>query len=57
MTALVPNRDIDRSGDRRVGGDSKTKADSGSSDINSARTGKAGEVRKLSEISGLSHVF
>ena len=47
MTAPVPNRDIDKSGDRRVGGDSKTKADSGYSDVNSARAGKGGEVRKL----------
>ena len=57
MTALVPNRDIDRSGNRRAGVDSKTKADSGSSDVNSARTGKAGEVWKLNEISGLSLMF
>ena len=47
MTAPVPNRDIDISGDRRAGRDSKTKADSGSSDINSARADKGGEVRKL----------
>ena len=47
MTAPVPNRDIDRSSDRRAGGDSKTKVDSGYSDVNSARTDKGGEVRKL----------
>ena len=45
MTAIVPNRDIDRSGDRSEGGDSKTKVDSGSSDDISARAGKGGEVR------------
>lgn len=58
MTAPVSNRNIDRSGDRNAGGDSKTKADSGSSDVNSARAGKGGEVRKLlNETLGLSYVF
>ena len=57
MTALVPNRNIDISGDRSAGGDGKTKADNGSLDVNSARAGKGGEVRKLNETLGLSYVF
>ena len=57
MTAPVPNKNIDRSGHRSAGGDIKTKADSGSSDVNFARAGEGGEVRKLNETSGLSHVF
>ena len=56
MTAPVSNGGIDRSGDRSVGADRKSK-DSGSSDVNSTRAGKGGEVRKLNETLGLSHVF
>ena len=48
MTAPVSNEGIDRSGERSTGVDSRNK-DSGSSDVNSARAGKCGEVRKLKE--------
>ena len=56
MTAPVSNGSIDRSGDRSTGGYSNSK-DSGSSDVNSARAGKGGEVRKLNKILGPSPVF
>lgn len=58
MIVFVFNRNIDRSGDRNVGGDSKIKVDSGFLDVNFVWVGKGGEVRKLlNEILGLSYVF
>ena len=55
MTTPVSNGGIDRSGDRIAGGDSKSK-DSVSSDVNSVRAGKGGEVRTLNEnLSPLLH--
>ena len=56
MTAPVSNGGSDRSEERNTGVDSRNK-DSGSSDVNSARAGKCGEVRKVNKTPGLSPVF
>lgn len=55
MTAPLSNGGIGRSGDRSAGEVRKSK-DSRSSDVISARAGKGGEVRKLTETLGLCSI-